>query len=322
MKADINIIAEKCNVSKATVSRVFTRKAGVSQVVRERILKAARELNYAPEKVVAQENICIVSDAIQSDNKDEFYYILTANLVAAITCYGYTVKIVPTAAVNLLFQEYTKVIIFLAPYREEFDDLSIPLLVINQDCNRAHSICLDHAEEIEQAVAYLVKNGHRKIALVQDNDKCWGGVERHRGYLASMAKHNLPPLPEFCYQENNFSMIEIMAKVRCTTATAVIVCGEGLVAETNYAMHILGIKIPDDLSLITFEQKNFSKWLIPPHTTINQDIKILLREIMTAVSQIVRAPLMPPIKMMLKSELVIRDTVKNISSYDRQLPEL
>ena len=188
MKADINIIAEKCNVSKATVSRVFTRKAGVSQIVRERILKAARDLNYAPEKVAAQENICIVSDAMQSDNKDEFYYILAANLVAAITCYGYAVKIIPTTAVNLLFQEYTKVVIFLEPYREEFDDLAIPLLLINQDCKRAHSICMDHAEEIEQAVDYLVKNGHRKIVLVQDNDKCWGGTERHRGYLASDRK--------------------------------------------------------------------------------------------------------------------------------------
>ena len=316
MKADINTIAEKCSVSKATVSRVFTGKAGVRETVKERILKAARELNYAPQKVAAQENICIVGGSIKTDNMNEFYYTLTTKLVAAITCGGYTVKIIPEMGIDLLLKEYTKVVIFLNDIEtcgRQLKDLPIPLLLVNQVCESAHSICIDHADEIEQAVDYLVGKGHRKNAIILDCDTNWGGRERHRGYQVAMARHQLPPLPEFCYQQNNRSMIEVMAKLRRTAATAVIVCGEGLVMETNYALNILGITVPDDLSLISFAQKNISRWMLPPHTSINQDINVLSDKIMETVMEISGSPLSRPIRKMLKSELIIRETVKDIS---------
>ncbi len=329
MKANIDIVAKKCGVSKGTVSRVFTGRPGVSEAMKEKIYQAARELNYSPQQMIAQENIAIiVSSSYKSAGPTQFYSMLLGDLIADITRLGYLVKIVGMDELGSLLKCYTKVAVLMISneditlHESSLKALEIPLITINKILPYAHSLCIDHFDEIQQAVKYLLANGHRKIALVLDNAMVWGGQERLRGYKDAMSRNGLAPAQYLSYQESNFSMLEIMARVRQSDATGVIICGESLVPEAVYAINLLGISVPDELSIISFEQKGFSKWLTPPHTTIDQDIDALSGEIASLIACLIKNPKSGRIVKLLKSRLVVRQSVKDISEQSESTLEL
>lgn len=321
MKANIDIVAKKCGVSKGTVSRVFTGRPGVSEAMKEKIYQVARELNYSPQQMIAQENIAIiVSSSYKTAGPTPFYSLLMGDLIRDITRLGYLVKIVDNDELGSLMKCYTKVAVLMIR-KEDMKDgdesnlkaLEIPLITINQILPYANSLCIDHFEETQQAVKLLSVNGHRQIALVLDNARVWGGMERLRGYKEAMIEHGLTPVPVFSHEENNFSMLEIMTRIRKTNVTAVIVCGESLVPETAYAINLLGINVPDELSIISFEQKDFSKWLTPPHTTIDQNIDELSNKIVSLIADLIKDPGTERSVKMLKAGIVVRQSVKDIS---------
>ncbi len=320
MRVDINLIAEKCKVSKATVSRVFTHKAGVRETVKERILKAARELNYTPKQMAAQENIAIITGPRRTTELSQFYPLLTADLITAVTGKGYSVKIISLDEADTLLGSYTKTAVLmttgdaLANYEARLENMCIPLIAVNRILPYAHSVCIDHYDEIKQAVDYLETRGHRKIALALDNDHDWAGKERIRGYREAMQEHKLESQPEFSYLAYNCSMVEVMANIRKSGASAAIVCGEGIAMQTVYAANLLDIAIPDELSLITFELKNFSQWFTPPHTAIDQRIDLLAGEIMNLIETLIQSHPDERLIKMLKSKLIVRQTVQDINA--------
>jgi DNA-binding LacI/PurR family transcriptional regulator len=320
MPANINAVAQKCGVSKGTVSNVFTGRPGVSEAVKQRILQVARELNYTPKQVAAQRQIAVIVDHVHkaAAGRAPFYYILLSDLIRDITRLGYLVKIVTPDEIGTLMKSYTKVAVLMISEKtlERHDatlkGLGIPLITVNQVLPYAHAVCLDHDDENRKAVDHLVANGHRNIVMAMDNSTNWAGQERLRGYAAAMKRHGLSVVPPFSYLDNNFSMLEVMAKIRKSDATAAIICGESLVAETTYASNLLDIRIPDDLSIISFEQTDWSKWLSPPHTTIDQKIDDFSEAIAALIETLVKKPKSERSVTMLTADLIIRNSVKDL----------
>ena len=271
MRADINTIASKCGVSKATVSRVFTGKAPVGQAIKEKVLSVAKALNYSPQQLATHDCICIITNSSMSSCQFEFYSMLTIHLLREIVHSGYGIKIMGFDGIDRILQSYTKAAVILAgqdsvaKYHESLASLNIPLIAVNQ-----------------------------------------------RGYLIAMRRLGLPEMAELCYADNNNSMTEVLVKLRRTDATAVIVCGEGIVPETAYALNLLDIKVPDELSLISFEQPDFSKWLTPPHTTIHQPVELMASEIMSSLMSLIKNPSQPKSVKMLKCKINSRQSVKSI----------
>jgi len=154
MKADINTIARECKVSKATVSRVFTGKASVSAAVKERILKVARELNYAPQQVAAREVIAIIVQSLDETEKvDGFRSILLINLVAEITRSGFLVNIIEFKDIDTMLDSYTKAAIILfnendiPELNKKTNSMKIPLISIGNKLDNCHNICSDYYAE-------------------------------------------------------------------------------------------------------------------------------------------------------------------------------
>jgi LacI family transcriptional regulator, galactose operon repressor len=321
MKADINTIARECKVSKATVSRVFTGKASVSAEVKERILRVARELNYAPQQVAAREVIALVVHSLgEIEGTDGFRTTLLINLVAEITRSGFLVNIIEAKDTDKMLDSYTKAAIILlndvevCEYKEKINKMKMPLIAIGNILDNCHSICSDYSAEISSAVEHLVENGHKKIALLLDNDLINAGQERLRGYTEVMKRHNLVPMNPYVYHSKQQSLIELIAIIMQDTPTATIICGEEITNEAAYAIQLLRIKVPDDLSVISFEKRDSSRWFSPPHTTIDQDILKMVAEAMVIVKKIIAARSTETICKLLSCKLVIRNSVKNINT--------
>lgn len=320
MKADINTIARECKVSKATVSRVFTGKASVSTAVKERILKVARELNYAPQQVAAREVITLVVYSLDEiEGADGFRTILLINLVGEITRSGFLVNIIEAKDVAKILDSYTKAAIILLnedemlEYKEMIRDMRIPLIAIGNILENCHSISFDYYAEITSAVEHLVENGHKKISMILDNSVILAGKERLRGYDETIKKHELSSMPIYNYQLGEQSLIEPIATMMQDGPTAMIICGESISNEAAYALNLLRVKVPEDLSVISFEKRDSSRWFSPPHTTIDQNIRKMVTESIILIKKIIATPPKERICKMLPCKLVIRNSVKNIN---------
>ncbi len=319
MRADINTIAKECGVSKATVSRVFTGKASVSEQVKERILRTARELNYTPQQVAAREVIALVVKSLDdTETGDGFRTVLLINLVGEITRAGFLLNIIEARDIDKILDSYTKAAVLLlneeemAEYGEKIDKMKIPLIALGNMIRNCHCISFDNYAEISTAVEYLIENGHRKISIILDNAPIWAGKERWRGYVETMEKHGLLPMPKYNYQLGRQSLMELIATMLQDEPTAMIICGESISNEAAYAMNLLRVKVPMDLSVISFEKRDSSRWFSPPHTSIDQDARNMVAESINLIKELIVAPSREKSCKLLPCNLIIRNSVKNI----------
>lgn len=320
MGADINEIAERCGVSKATVSRVFTNRARVSEPVRETILRMARELNYTPKRVVAREVIAIVVDSIdKTEEFDGFHSMLLVALVAEITRSDFLVNIIEARNADMLVGGYAKVAVSLlndnqfACWKDKMGGIQIPVLSINNDpIIGGHVIATDYRDEMRMAVEHLAERGHRRIALFLDNESVLAGRERLAGYREAMRVLGLEPLPHYSVYPEGRPVIELIATMLREKPSAAVFCGESLPAETVYALNLLNVRVPVDLSVISFERRDISRWFSPPHTTIDQDIKHMVNESIGIIREILSGSPASPLRRKLRSRLIVRDSVMNI----------
>lgn len=321
MKANINLIAEKCGVSKATVSRVFNRRAGVSNSVKEQILHFAREMNYMPKQVAAQENIAIVVDSMNKFRAlDGFYLMLVIAIITEFTRFGYQVRTVELKDVELLGPHTKAAILIIDEKKLELEEarfrkLPIPLLAVNLKSQYCHLVRSDHAQGIELATEHLIENGHKRITLLLDRIDIWAGHERLRGYLETMTRHSLQPLKEYVYYPKKQSLVELIAILLKDHPTALIISGESLTAEAAYCLNLLNVRIPEDLSVIGYEKDELSRWLSPPQTTIDQDVFAIADEMLELIRQVTQKTSNKELSFqikMLPNRLIIRDSVKNL----------
>jgi LacI family transcriptional regulator len=321
MKADINTIARVCGVSKATVSRVFTGKASVRSSVKEKILKKARELNYAPQQVAAREVIAIVVNSLDSSKYGNgFFNVLLVNLVSQITRLGFLVNITEIRDIDKLLSSYTKAAVILlndaeiSKYTEKISKIDIPLVAVGNVLENCHSICFDYYAEIVTATSHLIENGHSRICLILDNSHINAGKERKRGYIETMEKHGFPPMRVYSYTPASQSLIELVGLMLQDKPTAVIICGESIVNEIVYALNLMRISVPNDLSLISFEKAGSSKWFFPPHTTIDQDCTKMVIQTLELIQEVINTHSNKLIHRVFPHKLNIRNSIKNIST--------
>jgi LacI family transcriptional regulator len=127
-----------------------------------------------------------------------------------------------------------------------------------------------------------------------------------------MKKHKLQPMKEQVCSKSH-SMMESIAILMKSKPTALIVCGESLISEFAYSANLLNLRIPEDISVISFEKCDVSRWLTPPHTTVSQDVSALSTAALDSIRSAAGGTLASHEIKFLTNELVIRDSVKKLS---------
>nr|MCR4904353.1 substrate-binding domain-containing protein [Butyrivibrio sp.] len=163
---------------------------------------------------------------------------------------------------------------------------------------------------------YLIDNGHKKIAFISDNKK---GVDlaRFTGYKAALKDAGIK------FEEKDFlkirphqseiedSLNEICERAREYTA---IMCVSDLYAVMLMsALYDRGIKVPDEISVVGFDDNDLGKYHRPALTTVHQDVKLKSVTAAETLIKIINGELGPNNQIKFPTELVIRDTVKKIN---------
>jgi len=315
-KKKIIDIAAAAQVSPATVSRVFNRHPYVKDKVKKRVLEVARKLKYAPKFSATKNNIGIVVSGDEGISLGPYESLLITAFAQIMFTRNYTFEIIPHTSVPLLHNSSLKgLIVMSSKAAKSLSGLDSPMLTVNHEQDNIPSVSANHREGMRMAVNYLYAAGHRKIAYMGETPPVlsWGLRERLTGYSEGLDANNLPFEQHFLKKEEE-TLIEAAARISRRGCTAAIVGGEGAVLQFCYGMYLMDKSIPNDISAISFETANFSQYLTPPQTTINQCLKQLALVALNRLEKIITNTDKAPLWLQLDNSLIERESVKKIST--------
>lgn len=314
----IREIALEANVSTATVSRVFNRYEHVSPATRKKVMEIAKKGGYAPNVASTKMLFGILAGGADNYVIESYKSQMLESISSSLFAMGYNVQIFShNLFPYILRNTFRGVFVFSAEDAEFFRKAQIPCVVVNEPAPGVCNVATDHEESLRIAMEYLWEQGHRKIAYLHNGTGNWGAMERLKGFHHFLLEAGIEEKDHLAYGYRNPAKdipagIEILLKEH---PTALIVEGEakGIIADST--LKKLHIRIPEDLSLITFENPLVSSYLVPAHTTVCQDFdKLGKYAAETMVQYVLETPKrrkIPPIKFF-HNHLIIRQSCREL----------
>lgn len=289
MKISIKKISEITGFSPATVSNALNHKKGVNKETAEKILEVAKKLNYVNESritkikfVIYKKNGLIIDNSpffpaviegVERQAKELGYETVFYNLKRDSADYEDQVKQLledTSAAVILLGTELTE---------EEFKLYENPkchMILLDgwSDTITFDSVLIANTDSACKAVEYLIKNGHKKIGYLRGNFRIKAFKYRSIGYKRAMMQNNLPIESKYIFTIGTTTegaykdMLEYLDKTS-DLPTALFADDDVIALGAMRALQERGYKIPDDISIVGFDNIPFCEISNPRLTTIH-----------------------------------------------------
>lgn len=287
----IKRVADRAGVSIATVSRVGADPRSVSDKLRLRVQEAARALNYRPSRA-AQMLRGGTSQAIGvviPDLENPFFTAVVRGIDLVLQAAGYTLLLANSDedvarernVLETLRAEGVAGIIFVPinSARDAYRDvLAPPLHTVVVDRSPSHLrpdlVTVDNVEGTRIGVAHLLGLGHRDVALLGGPSQHSTATERRQGYEQALREAGRPVRPDLIYN-GDFregggyeGMNALMSLPR--RPTAVFVANNLMTLGAFRALHEAGIRIPEEVALVGFDDMPWATSLNPPLTAMSQ----------------------------------------------------
>ena len=275
-KVTIYDVARESGVSIGTVSRVLNNRREVAAETRVRVLDAAKRLGFTPQTTTRRVSIGLVIREIETVHEVGYVGTVLSELANHSARCGAVLEIVPLDDLDRIYRHYLQGVIgllFGEAAKKLRDIRHIPVFLINNMAEKEHfhTVATDHAEGARMGAEYLLRHGHERIALVQIEEKDWGAKERERGFRDAFKAAKVPVPTDLIKYLESWSIEQAFDPLLRRKPTAILVSGEDLsIAITESLVHRLKVRIPEDLSLVTYEVPLMSKLFTPPQTTIAQ----------------------------------------------------
>ena len=273
-KTRLTDLAAELGCSVAAVSYALNDRPGVSEKLRERVRELVRERNYEP---LRPRIAVLMTDAGLSLG---FYMFSLLNaLRGEAKRRGHQLLIVSRNDLSLLEDRMVSGALsldFMHEIGRLFPKLkNMPLVCLNDLPNTLENVSTVHSDDeegIRRALDYLVDCGHRRIGLFCAASL--SGDDRLKPFLAyrrfgTEVELHVEPL-EFHHKSTVACRMEAMLEHK---VTAILVSGERYGMEAYGALARLGKRIPEDVSVIGWENPGFSEHQIPPMTSLEQDFR-------------------------------------------------
>jgi len=336
MMATITEIAQKTNVSIATVSRVlnYDKSLSISEEKRKLILETADNLDYQPPKRKKQNlkkplTIGLIHWYTMQQELDDTYY-LSIRLGIERTCYERQIELVKIFKTNNDFDiDHVKQldgVIAVGKFSDEdiklFDE-KFPIVVFvdsSPEESKFDSVVIDFESSMVKAIDYILSLGHHRIGYI-------GGREFIGKNMKALGERREIVFKEYLQKKGLFDERNVhvgsftiesgytlmkQAIEQNHLPSAFIIASDGMAIGLMKAAYEAGIRIPKDLSIVGFNDITQSQYTIPPLTTVK-----VYKEFMgqTAVDLLIEKAFgLRTIskKITIPTELVIRESCTNI----------
>ncbi|MBB3114532.1 LacI family transcriptional regulator [Paenibacillus phyllosphaerae] len=305
-------IAKLAGVSRSTVSRVVNNYANVPPETRDKVMRVIEAYNYVPNmsaQVMAGKktktlglfiishgpvagdfvsNMLITSVIEQASHQG--YYVLTYIVGDPSTDQAAVKKVN-----DMFYQGRVDGGLFIgAAYGEPFIESLIAegyqAAIIDQDLNGNHAedkrivAEYDNHKGMRLAIDCLAELGHRKIGVIKGDMSRLSGVTKFEGFQAAMQLHGLPVVQDwvlpadFSEQGGKDAIIRLLEQ-QVPLPTAIIAANDSVAFGAITALQGAGLKVPEDVSVIGFDNHVLSAYHNPPLTTVAVDFEGLMKTV-------------------------------------------
>ena len=315
-KPTIYDLARLAGVSPGTVSRVLNNRDRVKPETRERILHAARELNLKPQASVRARQVAILSEPTFTDRIEGYAATLTAHLAFAFSrrAIGVVLPSDPLEQLPVTFLDGIVAVTFDQGLRALLADLERRMPVVYMDkfdaTPRQPVVCSDHYASGQLAARHFLARGKKRPAYL--GGMAPGFVERLRGYRDGLAEAQ-HPIDERLFVLAGPEITHPAAVTRLVRAGADAISVPGTSFQAMECLHILsytmGLRVPQDISLIGGENEAITNLQNPPLTTIEDPLKDMAERAVAMMDQLSSGERPDPAHVTLPVRLIERDSV-------------
>ncbi|WP_438349798.1 LacI family DNA-binding transcriptional regulator [Paenibacillus sp. FA6] len=290
----IKDVAKNANVSVATVSRVLHNLSGYSNKTKLKVLQAVEDLGYHPNAIARglinkrTQTIGVLFPDVSSNFSSEILH----GIEEIAHEKGFSVIVCNTAVDGKRTMKYLQVlrekqvdgVVFTSEvlkdeYYQALKEMGVPVVLVNTQSHK-HMIPyvkVDDRQAAYQATDHLIQNGHREIAMIGGTP--WdpvAGIPRLEGYRQALEDNNIQfsesrvAYGDFHLESGREAMEKLLTEA--LPFTAIFAASDEMAIGAMGVALEKGLKIPDDLSIIGYDDLRLSRMIFPPLTTIHQPL--------------------------------------------------
>jgi DNA-binding LacI/PurR family transcriptional regulator len=322
-------VAQVAGVSHQTVSRVINNSPNVSEDTRTRVLNVIAELNYRPNKAAQALNTqrTNILEVITLDVYTVPAAVIdTMSRVAKELGYKMIVSVINEDlledTVNEALGRLVDGFIFTTSRPgTDYDNLknlckTTPFVrVVAEYGVSVPSVLYDQRHGEAQAVRHLIELGHTEIAEIRGPSNNLDAVARHNGLIATMQENGLELVTQ---ATGNFSVAsgyeaaQVLFEVG-KSFTAIAAANDEMAIGAMAYLKELGLRVPDDISIVGFDDHPFAPFADPPLTTMRQDWPLMAKIATEYLVDLIEKADMPRYQHVLIPELIIRKSTRRRS---------
>jgi LacI family transcriptional regulator len=300
-------VASRAGVSSATVSRVFGEARHVAEATRELVLATARDLGYRPN-ALARSLSRRETDTLAillPDITNPFFPSLVGELQTEAEKAGFTVLLCNTRDdadaerryLDMLLSKQVRHVFIIGMHIEramlqEYADGGLTFIALDRAIPRSVGFLVrsDNRGGAALAVRHLLDLGHTRIAHIKGPVGVDVSEDRYAGYVDALTAAGVPTDPDLVIPSDTFSeesgslaLGELLA--RETEFSAIFAANDLIAIGAMFAAHERGMQLPDDFSLVGFDDVALARYTTPQLSTVRQDVAAMARaavEVITA----------------------------------------
>ena len=332
-------VAQSAGVSVATVSMVLNGKNSdrITDKTIKKVLQAAAELNYTPDlnAQILKGKASTLIGLVIPDISNPFYPEITKGITDRAAELGYNVTLFNTdnnitqeifAMETLSAMRVAGVILcgVFEPSNQErgllryLEDRAIPVVRIDRyDSDEiVPYVAIDNYAAAYQAMEYLIRSGHRRIAVITPDMSLHIIHERIRGIYTVCAQYGLGDYEKFIIysgvkemqKADVPSVVDQIVQLECTAVFSLL--GDLFAIECIREMETRGISVPDDISVVGFDDIQLATFSHPRLTSVHQPKYDMGKAALDLLCSVMGGEIQAPYRIIMEHRLIVRESVR------------
>ena len=327
--ASLQDVARRAKVSIATVSRVLNKSDKVLPGTRATVEQALRDLGYRPSRVARRlrmkDGRAHLVGLIIPDIQNPFYAEIARGVEDAAYAAEYALLLCNSDENPEKERFYLDVMrsesvdgIVLPPFNEtdaavvEVVKSGMPVVCVDRSLSKVKTdlVEVDNYRGAFEAVAHLIEKGHRSIGLIEGRSEVSTSRERRRGYLDALAeaglvvRKDLMRTGDFRQESGRVLAGELLDLKK--PPTALFAFNNLMTVGALTAVHQRGLRVPQDVAVLGFDDLPWAESLDPPLTVVRQPAYEVGKQAMELLLKRIMEPTRPPVTMRLLPQLIVR----------------
>lgn len=325
-KITIRDVAQQAGVSYQTVSRVLNDSESVAEDTRKRILQAMKDLDFVPNKIAqmltTNQSYTLELIAVDMLHGGRFASSIKSMAVTAKQA-GYDLLVTMTemdelgVALGNAAARLVDGVVLHAPTLRITDQRLLELCngmpIVRRDYvpdSKLAWVGFDQVYATRLAVEYLIELGHRQIAAIPPSLQLINGHWRYSVWKETLQRHGLEPGPMHASQYTFDGGYEAMQQILAQGApfSAVMAGSDTMTLGAIRALHEHGRSVPNDVSVISFDNADLAAFTVPSLTTVSFDFNEQDATAVKYLIEILKNPNMKLHQRILLPDLIVRES--------------